>query len=304
MLDHDALTAFITFADHLNLTHAARALHLSQPALHARLQRLSEQVGAPLYTRQGRRLLLTEAGAQVLAFARDTQGAADRLLDRIHGRDPTLPVVLASGEGALLYLLPQALAAFAQERPAPLRLLTADADAALRALRDGSAHLAVTSLRDGAAPDLARTHLASAGQHLVLPCDHPLAARDVIALDDLRDQPLIVPPLGRPHREHIARALRDADVPWHVAVEASGWETMLRFAALGVGLALVNDLCPPPPGCVARPVPALGRRDYHLLHRREHPPTGPAARLAALIQRPGRALGPGVTDPGPAKATP
>ena len=53
MLQSPWLQAFITFAEHANFTHAAKAMHLSQPALHLQIQRLSEAVGVPLYTRQG-----------------------------------------------------------------------------------------------------------------------------------------------------------------------------------------------------------------------------------------------------------
>lgn len=47
----DWLEAFVVFCEHMNLTRAAQALHLSQPALHAQLQRLAQEVGAPLYLR-------------------------------------------------------------------------------------------------------------------------------------------------------------------------------------------------------------------------------------------------------------
>ena len=53
----DALASFAVFADHLNFTRAAEELHISQPALHVKVRKLSESLGRPLYRRAGRRLL-------------------------------------------------------------------------------------------------------------------------------------------------------------------------------------------------------------------------------------------------------
>ena len=62
MLRTEWLEAFIAFAERLNFTHAARALHLSQPALFVQISKLGEAVGVPLYFRQGRQLQLTMLG--------------------------------------------------------------------------------------------------------------------------------------------------------------------------------------------------------------------------------------------------
>ncbi|MFD0541615.1 LysR family transcriptional regulator [Actinomadura luteofluorescens] len=63
-LSTDALASFAVFADHLNFTRAAEALHISQPALHVKVQKLADTLGRPLYTRQGRRLALTPAASR------------------------------------------------------------------------------------------------------------------------------------------------------------------------------------------------------------------------------------------------
>ena len=68
--DPDALMAFATFAKHCNFTHAARELFITQPALHAKVKRLSQGLGVVLYTRHGRRLELTPAGRLLADHAR------------------------------------------------------------------------------------------------------------------------------------------------------------------------------------------------------------------------------------------
>lgn len=59
-----------------NLTRTAAKLRVSQSALSAQIRQLEDQLGQPLFLREARRLLLTEAGSLVLSYAEDifTQG--------------------------------------------------------------------------------------------------------------------------------------------------------------------------------------------------------------------------------------
>jgi DNA-binding transcriptional LysR family regulator len=56
------------------------------------------------------------------------------------------------------------------------------------------------------------------------------------------------------------------------AVEASGWELMMRFAELGMGLAVVNEFCTPPRGTVRRPLVGLPAVHSQLLRLRDRQP--------------------------------
>lgn len=58
---------------------------------------------------------------------------------------------------------------------------------------------------------------------------------------------------------------------------------MLQFAALGLGVAVVNGICVPPRGVVLRPVPELGSVCYRLVTRRGARAAPAAERLADRI---------------------
>ncbi|HLY73436.1 MAG TPA: LysR family transcriptional regulator [Planctomycetota bacterium] len=285
MIGLDELRSFSVFADCLNFTRAAEELHISQPALHVKIRKLAENLRVPLYRRQGRRLELTEQGKRVAAFGRDMQDRSLSFVQELTAGTVDAPVILAAGEGAYLYLLGPALKQFAKRDSAPLRLLTLDADGAIDAVRAGKAHLGVASLET--VPDgLEAQVLARVEQVLVLPDRHPLAAREELKLSDLKDQPLIVPPPGRPHRILLARALQSANVPWKVAVEAGGWELMIEFVRMGMGLAVVNGFCAFPRGVVARPLRGLPAVQYHVFHLRGMARQGAPSRLRqALLER-------------------
>src|SRR5690606_31077421 len=104
-LSTDALASFAVFADHLSFTRAAEELHISQPALHVKVRKLSETLDVPLYTRHGRRLALTPAGERVARFARDLDARVSAFLSDVRGAAPARVPALAAGEGAYLYLL-------------------------------------------------------------------------------------------------------------------------------------------------------------------------------------------------------
>lgn len=69
-LDLNLLRVFIVVAETGSVTAAASRLYLTQPAVSAALKRLTTAVGAPLFARHGRGLVLTSRGERLLANAR------------------------------------------------------------------------------------------------------------------------------------------------------------------------------------------------------------------------------------------
>lgn len=266
MLNLDRLHAFIVFSEHLSFTRAARELHISQPALHVQIGKLSGELGVPLYKKIGQRLELTADGLRVAGFGREIRERTARLIDELRLRETRRPVVLCAGAGAYLYLLGPAISRFLGRKSAPLRLVTRDREGTIEAVLSGEAHLGVASLET--APDgLTVETLTQVGQMLVVPLAHRLAKKRSVRLVDLEGESIIVPEAGRPHRAMIAQALLSAGVAWEPAVEANGWELMMRFVELGAGVAIVNGCCRVPEGLRARPLPELPARSYDLLWR-------------------------------------
>jgi LysR family transcriptional regulator, low CO2-responsive transcriptional regulator len=288
-LRSDRLNAFLTFAEQLNFTRAAKLLHLSQPALHVQIAQLSAALGVLLYVRRGRSLELTREGTNLLAFAREARERSREFLANVRGESSANPVVLCAGEGTYLYLLGDAVRAFSKRRAATLRLLTRDRAGTASAVVSGEAHMGVASIEDP--PDgVAVAPLCDVDQVLVVPRAHPLARKRGVGLADLEGLALVVPPVGRPHRAMISRALQAAGVSWTVAAEANGWGLLLHFAALGIGAAVVNGFCRIPSGLVARPLRGLPSVRYSLLTRRGAHPSGAAEALRRLIEESARSL--------------
>jgi DNA-binding transcriptional LysR family regulator len=67
--DRRQLSAFLAIATHGSLGRAAEVLHLTQPALSRTVKRLEEQIGAPLFERNSKGMLLTPVGETLLPHA-------------------------------------------------------------------------------------------------------------------------------------------------------------------------------------------------------------------------------------------
>jgi LysR family transcriptional activator of nhaA len=73
-----------------HLTRVAQQLHTSQSALSAQIRQLEERLGEPLFAREGRRLVLTQTGQMVLAYAENIFGLGQEMLGRLQGRSAGL----------------------------------------------------------------------------------------------------------------------------------------------------------------------------------------------------------------------
>jgi LysR family transcriptional regulator, low CO2-responsive transcriptional regulator len=264
-VNYDWLFSFVVFADHLNFTRAAEVLHITQPALHAQIRKLAEDVGAPLYRRDGRALILTAEGRRLAAFGREVQTRGTDVLAELRGDCSRGPVILASGQGAFLYLLGPAIKRFPKDRW-PLRLVSMSGPDTVQAVRDARADVGVAVLTEPPT-DLDCKTVRRLGQTVFLPRGHRLSKRRSLKPGDLDTESIVVAPEGSPHRAMLSQALATAEARWSIAVEATGWELMIQFVRYGLGIAVVNDFCPVPRGLVGVRLEGVPDVEYQVLTR-------------------------------------
>ncbi len=76
-----------------NLTRTAQRLRVAPSALSTQIRQLEDQLGQPLFMREGRRLTLTEAGRVARAYADDIFAAGHELVDTLReGRQRAHPL--------------------------------------------------------------------------------------------------------------------------------------------------------------------------------------------------------------------
>jgi LysR family transcriptional activator of nhaA len=82
-LNYNHLRYFWAVAHNGNLTRTAESLHISQSALSLQIKKLEEQLGQQLFLRQGKKLVLTEAGRVALEHADIIYANGEELLSAL-----------------------------------------------------------------------------------------------------------------------------------------------------------------------------------------------------------------------------
>jgi len=104
----NALRAFEAAARHLNVTRAALELRVTQAAVSHHIKHLEDQLGAPLFRRLPRGLVLTDEGAALAPMLNDTFDRMGATLDRFSsGRLKDIVTVGVVGTFATGWLLPR-----------------------------------------------------------------------------------------------------------------------------------------------------------------------------------------------------
>ena len=101
-LNFHHLRYFQTVAHDGNLTRAAERLNVSQSAVSTQIRQLEERLGQKLFERQGRSLVLTEAGQIALDHADAIFAAGDELVNTLRERTSTRRRILRVGSQATL----------------------------------------------------------------------------------------------------------------------------------------------------------------------------------------------------------
>lgn len=230
-MDFDSLRCFDVAATTLNFRAAAARVYLSPAAFSDRVQRLEEELGAPLFERTTRQVALTEVGQRLLPLARQLLEDAERL--RAISKEPNraAPFELYLGtryELGVSWLCP-ALKDFEARRPErTLHLYNGDTPDLLGRLERGDLDAIVASMRL-TSPNL--TYAALHPEEYVFVSAQPGLrrredARRCTLVDVSRDLPLF---------RYFLDALTDAE-PWPFAhVEYMGGIGNIRRRLLDGG---------------------------------------------------------------------
>ena len=87
---------FLETARHRNLSRAAEVLHVTQPALTARIQALESELGTALFVRGRHGMAVTDAGRAFLPYAERALAALDVFKEKLAKRSVSLKALTAS----------------------------------------------------------------------------------------------------------------------------------------------------------------------------------------------------------------
>jgi LysR family transcriptional activator of glutamate synthase operon len=240
------LAYFESVSRHLHFTRAAEELHVAQPSVSQQIRKLETELGAPLFHRMKRQVALTEAGKTFLPPARAVLRRLDEArleVQELSGlRKGTLAVGAPPSVGT--HLLPRALAAFSRRHPGiALTFREAGSRTLLKLLEEGELDMAVV-IQPIRHPVLETLPLLEEELLLVVPRHHPLASGSRrVPMAQLRGEPFVMLREGAYDlRDQTLAACRRAGFEPYVALDGGEMDSMLRFVAAGIGLAILPEM--------------------------------------------------------------
>ncbi|MFA7268436.1 MAG: LysR family transcriptional regulator [Sterolibacterium sp.] len=235
------LKVFEAVARHLSFSRAAEELHLTQPAVSMQVRGLEEDAGLPLTEQVGKKIFLTDAGAELARHARVIARQlrmAEESLAAIRGlRGGQLNIGVVS---TAKYFAPRLLAVFRTRHPGiELNLGVYNREKIVRQLADNEIDLAIMG-RPPAELDTVADAFAANPLVIIAPPTHALAARRRIAPTALGQETFLIREPGSGTRSAMERFFAEQEVSLAHTFEMSSNETIKQAVMAGMGIAFIS----------------------------------------------------------------
>jgi DNA-binding transcriptional LysR family regulator len=234
------VAGFLEIARQRNLSRAAEALHVTQPALTARLQALEADLGAPLFERSHRGMRLTEAGRAYLPYAERAIESLDsgRALVGEHARGTTGQLTIGTAPSVGAYVLPGLLARYIERFPA-VRLVVRTGHSEEIAELVARGELDIGLIRDLHHPGVVAEALYEDELHLVVPPVHEFVGLGGIDVARLADERLVLFDRTSSYYDLTREIFREAGVAPRSIIELDNIEAAKQVVRQGLGVALL-----------------------------------------------------------------
>jgi DNA-binding transcriptional LysR family regulator len=236
------LRAFVAIAETGTFTAGALRVHVTQAAISMQIRQLETEIGAKVFVRAPRHVILTEAGEQLLRRARHILREHDAALDEI--------AELAGAERGRLRIGSASAMVLTDQLPGILATLREQHPAAEIAVTSGTSEVLVDQILAGEI-DIAfvslpvdvrgiKTERLSEDQLVAIASpNHKLAKQKTISAYTLAGERLILGERGGNTRRLIDQFFAQAGVTLHVAMELSRQQAIRRMVEADMGVGIV-----------------------------------------------------------------
>ena len=287
-MDLTRLRGFYTVVRTGGFTEASRRLHLTQPAISQQVRTLEKELGVQLL-RRARPVVLTREGEILFELAENVFNEVDRIhavFADLKTNKPTL-LNLASNQSTATHILPEKLTVFTRRFPSVgFAIHTMRTGDIMDAVADGSIDVGMV-LVDPGRPDLTARPVIPYEMVLIMPREHPLAGQRQVTLADIAGHPFISYTKAAETRQFIDEPFRNAHQRIQIRMALGSTDLIIRYVALGYGIAIVHNLNLSrnrPDELVVRPLKRYFRPQHlHLIWRAKEKLEFPAREFVELF---------------------
>lgn len=241
------LEYFLEIAKMASVTRAAQNLNISQPPLSMQLKALEDELGASLFIRDKRCLIITPEGELLKERAMAILELLDETARDIRAISETKETTIRIGTIGSINnrLLPELIARFCRDYPyVNFQVVEGRTDTVLKNLADGTVDLGfvrepfnMTELRSVPVQDpFLRPGETDYFVTIAQPQFYDDISSEIISLKDLRDKPLVI---HSRYRDMILSACRKQGFNPHIICENGEIQSSLSWARAGIGIAIV-----------------------------------------------------------------
>jgi len=275
-MDLKQLKYFLAVAQELNISRAAKVIHISQPPLTRQIANLEQEVGVKLFERSRSGVKLTQAGELLLKDARQifalVENAKEKSKNAGLGRIGHINAAVFGS--AMFDAVPQLLANFQATHPGvEIVLHVMNKDVQIQALLENKINMGFNRLPTFH-QDIKCQKIKSEKLILAIHKKNPLANSKQIEISDLKNIPLILIASGpRPNYiDEVLEIYKSAKLRPTISQTAEDPITGVCMVAAGFGICLVPESVSYVnlPGIAYLPVKGigLGTADLFCIHRR------------------------------------
>jgi len=235
------MRGFEAVVDNGSVSAAARALHLTPPAISLQLRDLESAIGIPLLERSDAGMIPTQAGRELYAASqqiRDTLARFGEVIDELKGIDHG--VVSVGVVSTARYFAPMVLAEFMKLHPdIKIQLQVGNREVTLQKLEDMELDFAIT----GFPPDhfeIKKEFISKHPQIIIAPPDHPLAGRSGLPLSALKEETFLLREPGSGTRSVTDKLLAKSKNLPRYGLEFGSNETIKQAVMAGMGIAVIS----------------------------------------------------------------
>jgi len=235
------LTILEAIVENLSYTEAAKSLFMTQPAVSMQIKQMEQQVGMPLFDRDGKKVSPTQAGIELLYYAQNIRQQleeASQVIEELKGmKRGKLHLTMASTAN---YFAPQLIAAFHHEYPAAQVTLDVSNRTGLLHALDNNVTDMVIMGRPPQGHKLNGIPFIDNPLVVIAAPTHPFANRDHIPLAEVADEHFIVREGDSGTRIAVERFFAKHDLQLITGMEMNRSEAIKQAVMAELGLGIVS----------------------------------------------------------------
>lgn len=241
-MDLFQLTYFVEVAHKKSFTKASKSLHISQPSISKGIKALEDHWNVQLFNRSGKHVELTETGAWLLprieSLIKDVSQLNEQMEspDLLNSGKLSVGIPPMIGSSFISPFIQYFISAYPQIE---LELLEVGSNDIISSIDEGTIQAGFVALP--VTTEMPYDFFIFNEEHLevVLWPDHPLADRETITLEEIKDEPLVYYPKSFSLNPFIRTFYQKIMAHPKIVCQSSNWDFQAAIVRTKLGIALL-----------------------------------------------------------------